>query len=52
MKKMKFVYQDNDTTKVVKGIILSEDEFTYTIKTNVNTVVVGKRNLVSAVEVQ
>ena len=51
MKHMKIVYEDNKQNKVVKGQILKEDEFTYTLQTHTNVVVIGKRYIVSAIEV-
>jgi len=44
----KFVYEDNRQIKVIKGRILKEDEFTYTIEA-INTkatIVLGKRAVI------
>ncbi len=44
----KIVYEDNNITKVLKGEILKEDEFTLTVKaigTNA-IIVIGKRSLI------
>ena len=46
---LKFVYTDDNQTKVIKGYILEEDEFTYKVKTlRGNEVRIGKRTLVIA----
>lgn len=44
----KFVYEDNNQTKVVSGIILKEDEYTYTIETlrDKETIIIGKRGII------
>ena len=52
-KLIKFVYEDDNNTKVLRGYILKEDEFTYLIKAeNTNKhIILGKRNIISAMEV-
>lgn len=52
-KHVKAVYRDAKHTKVVHGILLDEDDFTYTIKGDRDgkTVVVGKSTLTSLTEV-
>jgi hypothetical protein len=43
----KFVYEDNGVNKVIRGFLISEDDFTYTIKTSTNEkIVLGKRAIV------
>lgn len=44
----KFVYEDDGITKVVKGVILSEDEYTYTLEAanSQERIILGKRCLV------
>jgi len=44
---IKIVFEDSGTTKVVKGYLVSEDEFVYKIKTLDNKIiVVGKRAII------
>lgn len=50
----KFVFEDNGTTKVIKGYINVEEEFVYKItayKTNIN-IVLGKRSIVKISNVE
>ena len=49
----KFVYSDDTKTKVVKGHIISESEFTYTIKAieTEKIIVIGKRFLIQMTNV-
>ena len=44
----KFVYEDDGQTKVIKGLILEEDEFTFKIKADVTNqeIVLGKRAII------
>lgn len=53
-KERKFVYIDDGNTKVVKGKILREDDFTYTIIESINhtEMTIGKRAIVQINEVQ
>ena len=50
----KFVYEDANTTKVIKGIILGEDDFTYTIRARNSSevIILGKRNLIKICDLQ
>lgn len=46
--KVKIVYEDDNKTKVIRGLILSEDEFTYKLEAE-NTkqiFTIGKRAIV------
>ena len=47
---LKFVYEDSGITKVVKGRVINEDDFTYTIKpiNGGSLIILGKRNLIQA----
>ena len=48
----KFVYEDNGT-KVVKGLLLKEDDFTYTVEA-IGTqaiIIIGKRSIIQILEV-
>jgi len=43
----KFVYEDNKITKVIRGLILKEDDFTYTVQTaQGEEIVIGKRAII------
>ena len=44
----KFVYEDNGVTKVVKGFVLEEDDFTYKIKAqrDGSILTIGKRAII------
>lgn len=43
----KIVYEDNNITKVLKGFITKEDEFTYSVESQYGeTVVIGKRAII------
>ena len=46
--KKKFVYEDDGKTKVIRGYILKEDEFTYTIKADFtgDEIILGKRSII------
>lgn len=53
MTKVKVVFEDKGQTKVIKGEILNEDDYTYKIATiNNDTVVIGKKYIVSITEVK
>lgn len=46
---VKIVYQDNQQTKVLKGLLIAEDAYTYTIKLDHSKeVIVGKSVLIKA----
>lgn len=46
---IKIVYSDNNETKVLRGLLIEEDEFTFTIKLdNSKIVTIGKRALIKA----
>ena len=49
----KVVYEDDGKTKVLKGDILKEDEFTYTIQAEINkkTIIIGKRAVIQIYKV-
>ena len=51
-KLMKIVYQDGDETKCKKGELVSEDQFTITIKTLKKEITIGKRFLVEKYEIE
>ena len=46
--KKKFVYEDNGQTKVIKGFMISQDEFTYAIKADFTgtEIILGKRSII------
>lgn len=48
----KIVYEDAGRNKVIKGLILKEDEFTYTIKAQFThkVITIGKRAIVKIYE--
>jgi len=48
MEKKKFVYEDGDRNKVIKGYILKEDEYTYKIEAERTKaiIILGKRAIV------
>jgi hypothetical protein len=47
-KLMKIIYEDDGKTKVVKGFLISQDEFTITIETQdtKTKITLGKRGLI------
>ena len=48
----KFVFEDNNSTKVLKGKIIEEDDFTYKIDTLYSGVVIlGKRAIIKISDV-
>ena len=47
---LKVVYQDGEETKCKKGELVSEDQFTITIKTFKKEITIGKRFLVEKYE--
>lgn len=51
MRLIKIVYQDGEETKCKKGELVSEDQFTITIKTFKKEITIGKRFLIEKCEV-
>ena len=52
MRNVKVVYEDDGNSKVVRGLILEQDEFTITLKCTPanNTLILGKRAIVKISE--
>ena len=48
----KFVYEDNQKTKVIRGYILEEDEFTYEIEAEFtgDKITIGKRAIIKVID--
>ena len=52
MVKVKIVFNDDNQTKVIRGVLISEDDFGYKIKAEPvgNIVTIGKRALIKISE--
>lgn len=50
---VKIVWHDGENNKAVKGTVIEIDDFSYTLKTvDDNNIVIGKRDLVSIIEIE